>query len=125
MKKFMKWLPFLCIFVAISPLVAETMKPDIVDIQSAIKYQGTDKTNILVTKVQDVTLTSGSSTVNTGLGTCTSVLFLPKTSSTGTTTTGFRYTTNGNTATIYAYSSNTGGTSTESFEGTGLFYGTP
>lgn len=129
MSKLMKYLYFLCVlcvFAVSAPLLhAETMKPDIIDVQSTFKFKGTDQSNVVNSKVQSVTITSGSVTVATGLGTCTNALFLASTASTGTTTSQFRYTTSGANAIFYAYDIATGATSTSNFSGTGLFYGTP
>jgi hypothetical protein len=57
-----------------------------------------EKANVVVTDsagkelvVKSVTLTSGSSTVASGLGTATHALFMPSTTSTGTNTATFEY----------------------------------
>ena len=90
-----------------------------------------EKANVVVTDsagkglvVKSVTLTSGSSTVASGLGTATHALFMPSTTSTGTNTATFEYTASGSDVIFYAYDS-TGNTSTSGYAGTALIWGTP
>lgn len=126
MKKIFK--VFLCALFALAigtTLYADTMKPDIIDVQSTFKYKGTDQSNIINMKMNSATLTNGSGTVNTGLGTCTAALFMPSLASAGTTTTDFRTSISGATVTIYGFSTTTGATSTGNFTGSLLSYGTP
>lgn len=112
-------------FLAGTTLYADTMKPDILDVQSTFKYKGVDQSNIINMRMNSATLVSGSGTVNTGLGTCTAALFTADSASTGTTTTQFRTSISGATVTIYGYSTLTGATSTANYSGYLLSYGTP
>jgi len=128
MKKFRNLFIFLCalcVFVAGTTLYADTIKPDIIDVQSTFKFKGTDQSNIINMKMNSATLTSGSGTVNTGLGTCTAALFTADNLSAGTTTATFRTSISGATVTIYGYSTLTGATSTSNYSGYLLSYGTP
>ena len=90
-----------------------------------------EKANVVVTDsagkalvIKSVTLTSGSSTVASGLGTATHALFLPSTSSTGTTTARFYYAVSAGNVTFSAYDA-TGIISTSDYVGTGFIWGTP
>ena len=130
-----KLFPFiLCAFVALflmaSPIVFAT-DIDILDVKTTFKIGGVDKTKIVtatgtntVLKLTTVSLVSGSVTVASGLGTPIGALFLPKLSSTGTTTATFDYTISGTNVILYAFD-RTGATSTSGYDGTALIYGTP
>lgn len=85
MNKLMKYLYFLCVFCVFAmsaPLLyADTMKPDIIDVQSTFKIAGVDKTKLVIsdgtntTMVKGVQSVTGSSTFNpTTIGTLSAVL---------------------------------------------------
>lgn len=84
MRKIMKYISFLCLlcaFAVSSPLLfADTMKPDILDVQTTFKIAGVDKTNIVTSTgtntaiISGTTELTGSSTVATGLTTATRVI---------------------------------------------------
>lgn len=86
MKKLMKYLSFLCILcvfmVGVTPplLHADTIKPDICDVQTTFKIGGVDKTKVVVGSgtntaiAYGVQAVTGSATVATGLGTVTAAV---------------------------------------------------
>lgn len=98
---------------------------------TAPKVFAGEKANVVVTDspgkelvIKSVTITSGSSTVASGLGTVTAGTFMPSTASSGTTTARFSYSISGANITFYAYDL-TGGTSTSGYSGTAFIWGTP
>ena len=90
-----------------------------------------EKANVVVTDsagkelvIKSLTITSGSSTVASGLGTATHALRLLTTTNSGSATAG-RYVISGANVTFYEYDPVTGGTKTTDYTGSAFIWGTP
>ena len=90
-----------------------------------------EKSNVVVTDsankelvIKTVTITSGSATVASGLGTPTHALFSPVADSNGSVTS-FKYVISSTDVIFYGYNPVTGATATTSMSGTGFIWGTP